>query len=243
MAQSWINGTGRRIWSTARFFCRMVTDFVYPPLCLLCDRYLQANETLIHEKCLAGLALLDEEDLSGQDLQDALRFAPSFERSLALYPYTDDLQKLIHFFKYSGFWSLAEPLGQNLGQLMMDLGYTREIDALIPVPLHKVRQRQRGYNQAEKLARSIGRTCGVPLWTDVLLRRRPTPSQARMNRSDRMRNLLGAFAVVKPDRVAQKKLALVDDVLTTGSTLEECSRTLIDAGAARVIVISLVRVV
>ncbi len=221
----------------------MLVDFVYPPLCLLCDQYLTDEDSLVHAKCLARLPLLDDEALTGMDLEQALRFTPSFESSIALYAYSDDMQKLIHLFKYGGLWSLSQPLGKNLGQMLIDLGYAAQIDALLPVPLHNSRQRQRGYNQAEKLASEVGRICQIPVWTDVLFRKRPTQPQAQMNRSQRMRNLLGAFIVEDPIRIIQKKLALVDDVLTTGATMSECARTLLDGGAARVVAISLVRVV
>lgn len=234
---------GSQTLAAARFFCRTIMDFVYPPLCLLCNRSLNNDERLVHAKCLAGLPLLDQEDLSEDPLTTALRFVPYFERSLALYPYSDQLQQLVHYFKYRGFRSLAEPLGRNLGHLIVDLGYSNQIDMLVPVPLHKNRLRERGYNQAELLAESMSDVCRIPVYAGVLVRNRSTPPQAQIKRAQRMRNLRDAFVVTDVGKVVDKTVALVDDVLTTGHTLNECSRMLSQAGAARVIAITVARVV
>jgi len=229
--------------STARRFCRATLDFIYPPLCLLCDRYLPDEEPLVHRACLASLPQLDDEDLSAAALSAALRFSPCFEHSLALHPYSDRVGTLIHALKYKGLWSLAAPLGRSLGHLISDLEFSQTLDLLVPVPLHRRRMRERGYNQSLLLARSASEVCGVPVDETVLIRQRFTSPQARLKRRQRQENLAGAFRVTDAGRLRDAAIGLVDDVLTTGRTAEECSRTLLAAGAGRVLVITVARVV
>ncbi len=116
----------------------------------------------------------------------------------------------------------------------------RSFDALVPVPLHHVRRREREFNQAEVLAELVAHKAGKPVW-DALRRIRSTPTQTRLDRAERMENLSGAFVVRKPVQVRGRHLLLVDDVFTTGSTVEECSRVLLKAGAASVRVITVAR--
>jgi ComF family protein len=116
----------------------------------------------------------------------------------------------------------------------------RTVDALVPVPLHPVRQRERGYNQSEAIAELAARLIGRPL--HLCLRRiRYTETQTRFDRSERIQNLRNAFALRKNTSVHNQNLVLIDDVLTTGSTLHECAQTLLDAGAASVCAVTVAR--
>jgi ComF family protein len=136
------------------------------------------------------------------------------------------LQRAIHTFKYRGRPQLASPLG---GELAKAIGRaTVSPEALAYVPLHPQRQRERGFNQAERLARAGGRELGLPV-VDGLRRVRPTRSQVGLTREERLINLQGAFAWADSDPPGQR-LGLVDDVCTTGTTLEACGAALEAAG-------------
>ena len=117
---------------------------------------------------------------------------------------------------------------------------SRPFDALVPVPLHHIRFREREFNQAEELANLIAPRAGKPVW-NALRRIRNTPTQTKLDREERAENLRGAFVVRKPAMVKGRDLLLVDDVFTTGSTVEECSRILLKAGASSVRVITVAR--
>lgn len=113
---------------------------------------------------------------------------------------------------------------------------------MVPVPIHAVRRRERGYNQAEDIAAEVSSQTAVPVLANALGRVRPTLSQTRLGQEERQRNLGGAFACLLPEVLAGKRLLLVDDVFTTGATASECARLVLGAGGASVGVLALARV-
>jgi ComF family protein len=155
-----------------------------------------------------------------------------FARSALLF--SGALREIIHHLKYADRVSLAGPLGDILKNCLDHEPFTGNL--IVPVPLHRRRERQRGFNQAELIAARLGRR----LTTQLLRRRKNTPSQTGLSRSERKRNLAGAFEV-RGD-VGGTVIIIVDDVYTTGSTMNEIARTLKRAGAERVEVLTVARV-
>ncbi len=173
--------------------------------------------------------------------------APHFGRARACTIYDaagtadDPLKSVLQRYKYNPDVSLARPLRVLLMErspLAVDT-----YDVVMPVPLHPQRLRWRGFNQAQLLARPLARAAGVALDCFSLQRVRPTRPQVELDETERRRNVARAFQVVRPQRVDGKRVLLVDDVLTTGATVEECSRVLRRAGAAAVDVLVLARAV
>jgi ComF family protein len=151
------------------------------------------------------------------------------------------VREFIHRFKYNRHFYLRHQLAEWMGEALDDPRlHTPPIDFLVPVPLHHTRLREREFNQAEVLARLVGRRAGLPVKA-CLRRRRYTTTQTRLDRQQRMENLHGAFCVRHTPTVTDRHLLLIDDVLTTGSTVEECSRILLEAGAASVRVLTAAR--
>jgi ComF family protein len=157
----------------------------------------------------------------------------AFDLARSLFLFTDPMRGILHHFKYSGRVSLAQPLGRRLRDHMHQEGFQGTI--VLPVPLHRARERERGFNQAELLARRLG----LPVDRGLLRRRKNTPSQTGLSRSQRALNLSAAFEVRRtpPDCVL-----VVDDVYTTGATLHEIAKTLKRAGTSRVEVLTVARV-
>ena len=150
-------------------------------------------------------------------------------------------RELIHRFKYQRQFHLRRVLGAWLLAGFSDPRIEAEpVDAMVPVPLHPVRLRERGYNQAEALASIVSKQTGVPV-SPCLQRVRYTLTQTRFDRVQRRRNLRGAFALRKNTSVTGKRLLLIDDVLTTGSTLHECAAVLLDHGAQSVRALTVAR--
>jgi len=231
------------------FFRRLQHTFL-PPHCLLCGQPgargrdlcaacagdLQHN-VLCCPRC--ALPLAAPAPLCGECLQRD----PPFSAAFAPFVYAHPLDLLVGKLKFAG--SLAA--GRVLSDLWLDLIERKppaRPDLLVPVPLHRDRLRERGYNQALELARPLGKALGIRLDADLLVRAQSTPAQTNLDAGTRRKNLRGAFEF-RADRLAAGVLpdhvALIDDVMTTGATLRECARVLRRAGIARVDVWALAR--
>jgi len=171
------------------------------------------------------------------------RQRPPYELARAALPYGDTgpVKPLVLALKYGHRQALAAPLARVMHTAAAGRVDLTAFDALVPVPLHRQRRRERGFNQAAALADGLGRAVGRPVLRRVLVRVRPTPPQTG-DKTARRRNVRGAFAVPAPGAVREKRLLLIDDVFTTGATAEECARVLRRAGAAAVGVYTLARV-
>ena len=167
---------------------------------------------------------------------------PAYDQARAVGLYAGVLRDLIHALKYQRIYGLVRPLGDLLYQHFSMYWSASPPEALVPVPLHRSKLRTREFDQALALARHVSQGVGIPLWADVLIRHRPTRSQVGLSAAERQRNIRGAFTVQKPQYCAGKALLLIDDVYTTGATVQECARLLRQAGAARIDVYTLARV-
>jgi ComF family protein len=142
-------------------------------------------------------------------------------------------QTIVHALKYGGWPAIADDIGARMAQSSWPDDVRRERTALVPVPLGAARLRERGYNQSDLLARGVAARWKIPVWTDVLTRSRETSSQTRLTPGDRVRNVSGAFQATIPGRIKLRgaHVVLVDDVVTTASTLNACAAALFDGGA------------
>ncbi len=149
------------------------------------------------------------------------------------------IQKLMHAFKYKGNKELGLYLGRMMGQQLAASNRFRFVDAVIPLPLFYAREKKRGFNQAAILCQGISEILKVPVLTNVVARTMHTESQTKKNRVQRWQNMKGRFVVKDPGLVQGKHLLLVDDVVTTGATLESCGQVLLEAGDVRVSIATL----
>lgn len=166
---------------------------------------------------------------------------PSFDRARAAFAYDEASRSLVLRFKHGGETEGVAMFAQQMlraGRKLMT-----GVDVILPVPLHRRRLIKRRFNQSALLARAISKQSGIPLETDSLLRKRHTPSQGGQSYVGRRRNVSGAFVVSSKQTLCGKSVLLIDDVMTTGATLESCARTLKRAGVSRVDAIVLSRVV
>ena len=211
---------------------------VFAPTCLACARVLDdPTRSPVCATCWARIRVFPE---GGADV---VLSCTSLSRVRAVGPFEDVLRDVVHGLKFQGRRTLAGRLGPLLRAAAGDV--LTGADAVVPVPLHPWRQWQRGYNQAELLASGLGHD----VWR-VLRRRRATTAQTALDRDARRRNVAGAFALGgwwplsasgARQRIASRTLVLVDDVLTTGATLDACARVLLDAGAREVRAITVAR--
>lgn len=227
-----------------------VLNLIFPPLCIAC-REPGASSGFCAE-CWSSIQFLDgplcsrcgipfEVPLEGE-CAVCLSYPPSFDKARAILRYDDVSRAPILALKHADRLDLVPGFGQWLERVGRDL--IAASDVIVPVPLHPFRLWRRRYNQAAELARALSRRSGLPLDTAALIRQRPTASQGAMpSAKARRRNVLGAFRVPEPERVAGKHVLLLDDVLTTGATVEAAGRALRRAGAAGVRILALARVV
>jgi ComF family protein len=187
-----------------------------------------------------GTAFLSEARLDAEGVCGLCRTGVvQFDAAYSYGDYDGTLRGLIHLMKYDGVKVLAGGFGVWLAEAMPR---NARFDAIVPVPLHWRRYFQRGFNQSELLARELGRRTGLPVRTEVLRRERGTGKQSLLADMERWANVKGAFAVRRGARVEGQRLVLIDDVLTTGATLNDCARALKEAGAAHVSTLTLARV-
>lgn len=168
---------------------------------------------------------------------------PQFHRAVSYGAYDGELRELIHLFKYNGIRPAGALLARLLDQAASQLQLSGEL-VLIPVPLWSGKRQARGFNQAEAIARAFLRlkpSSSIQLDTSSLVRTRETASQTGLTRKQRRENVRGAFAVTKGEKVRGRSILLVDDVMTTGTTVNECARVLLRAGAKEVFVATVAR--
>jgi ComF family protein len=183
-------------------------------------------------------------DMGGAMLSPAaMADPPAFQRARAAARYSDVARDLVHLLKYGDRMDLVNPFGRWMARAGTEI--LADAELLVPVPLHWTRLWQRRFNQSAALAHVVSRIASIPVADHVLTRTRATPPQIGLGRSERAKNVQGAFEVPKSMRsdIKRKNIVLVDDVLTSGATANACARALLRAGAARVDVLVLTRVV
>jgi ComF family protein len=211
-------------------------------VCLECISAVRPISTATCEICGDGLAGLGHPS-EIQTCVPCREARPLFERACAYGSYDGELRELIHLLKYEQVLPAADILGGMLAEAIGKLDIPQPV-LMIPVPLHSSKRRQRRFNQAEVIARVAVKPAsepGVELATNLLVRQRATVSQIGLTRPQRADNIRGAFRVEHAEKIAGRRILLVDDVLTTGTTASECARVLRKAGAQKVWVATVAR--
>ncbi len=216
-----------------------INNIIAPPLCLICDSVIEEKSTITDHICNKCYHLLPPPLPPRVILERVCSHFPNadfFVDAFSLYDSGTNKEylQLIHLIKYTKYRKFGFFLGKELGKRIIEARSEPEkfFDLIVPVPIHCVRKRERGFNQAEVIGSAISQTTGIPLKNSILKRIRYTTSQTSLSLEQRKQNVANVFVVEgNPTQLKGKSIILVDDVLTTGSTLYHCGKKLIEAGA------------
>ena len=216
-------------------------DFLFPPTCLLCERR-HEGESFLCQECLVSLkGSMNPAVLTGSDDFKHIQGDIYFDRVLVVWDYFAEIEDLIHHMKYQRGMKLARLLGRLMGEAVNSLLVLNADAVLLPVPLHKTRRRERGYNQSELLSDGFREIVQMDYQKNILARKKNTSTQTKLDAEARQRNVHEAFRVNRLPAVQGRTVLVLDDVSTTGATLNSCARCLKEAGAKNVIGLTLAR--
>ena len=234
-----------------------VVSIVFPAACRICERLLtRASRIPICDICLGSFAPLPEKicvtcgrPLEAYPLREGeVLLCPAcktgqyeFDRARSYAIYEGALIRAIVLLKFEEMTPLGHWFGERLAELVRRGEEELAADVVVPVPLHRQRQRERGYNQADLIARPLARRLGLPCRPVLLVRTKPRPDKLHLSLEERWSSVRGAFAAKPGSRVDNLRVLLVDDVMTTGATLDACARALRQAGARTVIGLTVAR--
>lgn len=209
-----------------------VKDFLFTTECFHCRTPLSDAESRICHHCWNSLTIVNENDFTMNVLRDRFREGGVIDDVVVMWYFERGklLQTVAHSLKYEEVTALGIELGTRLAAKLRG----KIIDGIIPVPLNKRKERERGYNQAEMIARGISSVLNTPVLTKTLCRIKYTATQTQLNAEQRKSNIAEAFTVIDDTQIKRGRLLLVDDIITTGSTIQEAAKTLINAGAKSV---------
>ena len=205
-----------------------LADFVsllFPELCAACRETLMANEHLICTACLYNLPFtnfhLQPDNIVARQFWGKIPLEAAY--AMCYFTKGGSIQNLMHQFKYRGMQQIGNLLGNIAGDQLNKNPIFASVEMVIPVPLHKTRMRQRGYNQSACFADGLAQKLPTVVEVDNLVRKTATETQTHRSRFARFENMQEVFAVINPERLINKHILLVDDIVTTGSTLEACA--------------------
>lgn len=222
-------------------------DFLFPRRCPFCDEVVRYGD-MICSRCRKGARYIGEahcmkcgKPLTGsyaEFCRDCMHTEHIYTRGRGLYVYNDEVRASITRFKYHGRREYADHYGYDIVKHLGRFIISCRADCLIPVPISKEKLKKRGYNQAEVIADSISSHTGIPVWKEYVVRIRDTPPMKELNRMERMKNLKGAFKI-SPHVVKCRNVIIVDDIYTTGSTIDAVAAVLRKTGAGNIYFIAL----
>ena len=216
-----------------KFTPGIIFDFFLPRFCPGCNKKLLVDENPVCTDCLISILMADEqrlEDEYNRNFSSAKVIKDFYSRFV--FEADKTLQLILHALKYQKKFKLGMFLGGLLSEGVKTLNW--QIDMIVPVPIHHLKKVDRGYNQSDYIVKGLCKSLNIPYSTKLIKRTRHTESQTRLGMDQRALNVANAFRVRNPKEIIGKNVLLVDDVITTGATIQECAKALINGGAQSV---------
>lgn len=230
-----------RLSESTKHYWDAVMDFVYPNVCLRCEVRVSEKNVMICEDCWSQLPRNKLHTLHSGDRYLTKKKHFPFVANRFIFgksEYGEVVRELIHLFKFSYYPFLHKKFGEEMAETLINVPELAVCDLLIPVPLHRARRRERGFNQSELLAGNISERTGIPVDTTLekIINNRPQASIG--DRNEKEKNVQGIFAVSKNANLKNKRVILIDDMFTTGATANECAKVLKKSGAEEVYILT-----
>ena len=207
-----------------------IISLFVPPLCPVCGAILLEGESCVCTRCKLTAPLTGYAHDVDNSLYRTFWGIVPIERASALFyfpSHESGWRRAIHDFKYRGYWRVARDFGEWMGHDLLSSEVFLGVDVVVPIPLHPFKELRRGYNQSDYIGEGLTRVLGVPLSVGNVVRTRHNPSQALTRGSKRWDNVRDIFAVRHPEKLAGKHILLVDDVFTTGATIQSCAMAIL----------------
>ncbi|HEY3401990.1 MAG TPA: phosphoribosyltransferase family protein [Ohtaekwangia sp.] len=222
-------------------------DFVslfFPKYCLACYGSLMKGEDLVCSFCKLEMPQTNYHLEKENSLKTRLDTRMSIKYGMALFNFSKQgkVQHLLHALKYKNFPEVGIMLGKLYGEKLLCSGYSSEFDCIVPVPLHPARQRKRGYNQSTKIAQGLSEKLLIPVYDNALKREIMTDTQTKKSKLSRWINVKEIFSLTPQNQLKNKRVLLVDDVVTTGSTLEACVEAILKSDCLDISILCLAEV-
>lgn len=216
-------------------------NLFYPNVCVCCDQYLLDQEKIICIECRLDLPFINNSDISSNPLTQTLEGRVFLEKGVSFLYYHPEgkVKKLIHQLKYKNNQKVGIFLGEWFGQKLLKTTKFSDIDFIIPVPLHKNKLKLRGYNQLTKFGKSLSSILKIEYLEGVLIRNAMTKTQTFKKRVDRFKSLTNNFTITNTDILINKHVLLIDDVVTTGATLEACCNELLKVEGVKISIVTI----
>jgi ComF family protein len=213
-----------------KFAADYIFDFFLPRLCPGCNKKLSVEERPVCADCLSSILIADEDRLQNE-FDKNFGSTKVIKDFYAKFVFETDktLQQIIHALKYKKQFKLGVFLGELVAEEIKLKDW--QIDLIIPVPIHHLKKAERGYNQSDYLAKGLSKSLSIPYSARAIKRTKYTESQTKLKMKERALNVSNAFKVRQPKKVSGKNILIVDDVITTGATTQECGKALVNSGA------------
>jgi ComF family protein len=229
------------IWQTLKKHLESSLDLIFPQNCLTCNQILENSEQQICTECRYHLPETNDFKIQNNALYQKLSvyFPIEFASSYLFFTKKGKVQKMLHALKYHNNPEIGQYLGRWYGQVLYENGFQNKFDMIIPVPLHTKKLKIRGYNQSAEFGKGLAEILQIHQLENILVRQKNTITQTQKAKMERWENVSKVFAITNPKEIENKKILVVDDVITTGATMGECLHVLNECKPLNLSVISI----